>query len=61
VAVCPEAVAIDASDTSKIDRLFDDIVVDIIRCVVVGALRRARLISVSLSRIAALARFPNPG
>jgi hypothetical protein len=32
VAVCPEAVAIDASETSKIDRLFDDIVEDLIRC-----------------------------
>jgi hypothetical protein len=45
VAVCPEAVAIDASETSKIDRLFDDIVEDLIRCEVVGALKRARLIS----------------
>ena len=30
VAVCPEAVAIDASETSKIDRLLADIVEDLI-------------------------------
>ena len=40
VAVCPEAVAIDASETSKIDRLLADIVEDLIRCEVIGALKR---------------------
>jgi len=39
VAVCPEAVAIDASETSKIGRLFGDIVENLIRCEVVGALK----------------------
>jgi hypothetical protein len=40
VAVCPEAVAIDASETSNIDRVLADIVEDLIRCEVVGALKR---------------------
>jgi len=38
-AVCPEAVAIDASETSNIDRLLADIVEDLIKCEVVGALK----------------------
>jgi len=39
LAVCPEALAIHASETSKIGRLFADIVEDLIRCEVVGALK----------------------
>jgi hypothetical protein len=39
VAVCPEAVAIDASETSKIDSLLADIVEDLIKCEVIGALK----------------------
>jgi hypothetical protein len=38
-AVCPEALAIDASETSNIDRLLADIVEDLIKCEVVGALK----------------------
>lgn len=40
VAVCPEAVTIDASKTSKIDRRLADIVEDLIKCEVVRALKR---------------------
>jgi hypothetical protein len=39
VAVCPEAAAIDASETSKIGRLLADIVEDLIKCEVVGELK----------------------
>ena len=39
LGVCPEAVAIDASETSKIERLLADIVENLIRCEVVGALK----------------------
>ncbi len=39
VAVCPEAVTIDASETSKIDKLLADIVEDLIKCEVIGALK----------------------
>ena len=39
LGVCPEAMAIDASETSKIDRLLADIVEDLIKCEVVGALK----------------------
>jgi hypothetical protein len=39
LAVCPEAVAIDASETSKIGRLFVDMVENLIRCEVVGVLK----------------------
>jgi hypothetical protein len=39
VAVCPEAAAIDASETSKIGRRLADIVEDLIKCEVVGELR----------------------
>jgi hypothetical protein len=64
LAVCPDAMAIDASETSKIDRLFGDMVENLMRCEVVGAIeviKRTRLmIPDSSSRIAALARFPNP-
>ena len=40
LAGCPEAVAIDASETSNIGRLLADIVENLIRCEVVGALKR---------------------
>ena len=40
VAVCPEAVAIDASKTSKIDRRLADIVENLMNCTVIGALKR---------------------
>ena len=40
LAVCPEAAEIDASETSKMDRRLADIVEDLIRCEVVGALKR---------------------
>ena len=39
VVGCPEAVAIDASERSKIGRLLADIVEDLIRCEVVGVLK----------------------
>ena len=39
LAVCPEAVAIDASETNKIARLLADIVENLIGCEVVGALK----------------------
>jgi len=39
LGVCPEAVVIDASETSKIERLLADIVENLIRCEVVGALK----------------------
>jgi len=38
LAGCPEAVAIDASEKSEIARLFADIVEDLIKCEVIGAL-----------------------
>ena len=38
-AVCPEAVAIDASETRKIDRLLADIVENLMKCEVVGVLK----------------------
>jgi hypothetical protein len=40
VAVCPEAVAIDASKRNKSDRRLADIVEDFIKCEVVGAMKR---------------------
>ena len=39
LGVCPEAVAIDASNPSKSDRRSADIVEDLIKCEVVGALK----------------------
>jgi hypothetical protein len=39
LAVCPGAVAIDASETSKIARLVADIVENLMRCEVVGVLK----------------------
>ena len=63
LAVCPDAVAIDASERSKIGRLFADMVENLMRCEVVGVevIKRTRLmIPDSSSRIAALAGFPNP-
>jgi hypothetical protein len=39
LAVCPEAVAIDASATDKKRKLFADIVENLIRCGVVGVLK----------------------
>ena len=40
VAICPEAVAIAASETSKIDTRLADTVKNFIRCEVVGTLKR---------------------
>ena len=40
VGACPEAVAIDASEANKIDRRLADIVEDLIKCEVIGALKR---------------------
>jgi hypothetical protein len=39
MAVCPEAVAIDAIETSKTDRRLADIVEDLIKCEFGGALK----------------------
>jgi len=39
LAVCPEAGATDASDTSKIDRLLADIVENLMKYEVVGVLK----------------------
>ena len=42
--VCPEAVAIAAIETSKIDRQVANIVDDLIKCEVVEALKRTRFL-----------------
>jgi hypothetical protein len=63
VGVCPEAVAIDASETNKIEIQLADIVESFIgwKWLELGAFERTRLlISDSSSRISALARFPTP-
>lgn len=39
LAACPDAVAIDASERSKIGRLFADMVENLMRCEVVGVLK----------------------
>jgi len=59
VAVCPEAVAIDASETSNIDRVLADIVEDLIRREVVEPASDLQIPNLE-SLIAARAGFPNP-